>query len=161
MHYQISQICTGDIYLSNYYSKTEADELIDDKVDTTDLADYFTLGTSQTVTARKTFINSYKFVGSIDEMSTATGLSFLKSYANNTVVLLGADEVDSKLTNYMHIANNQSINGTQALNAIINATKFVKTEKDDSSVLLGGGVDNTIAPPAPPNTTYLISLATK
>ncbi|KAA6384026.1 MAG: hypothetical protein EZS28_020449 [Streblomastix strix] len=49
-----------------------------------------TLGTSQTITANKTFNNSCRFVSTIDGMSTVTGASFVKSGAYDTVVLLGA-----------------------------------------------------------------------
>ncbi|KAA6400386.1 MAG: hypothetical protein EZS28_004089 [Streblomastix strix] len=49
-----------------------------------------TLGTSQTITANKTFNNACRFVSSIDEMATITGASFVKSGADDSVVLLGA-----------------------------------------------------------------------
>ncbi|KAA6376778.1 MAG: hypothetical protein EZS28_027696, partial [Streblomastix strix] len=86
----ISQIDTGDVDLSSYYTKTKTDELLDEKVNTTDLSNYMTLGTSQTITANKTFNNACRFVSTIDGMSTVTGASFVKSGADDTVVLLGA-----------------------------------------------------------------------
>ncbi|KAA6378212.1 MAG: hypothetical protein EZS28_026261 [Streblomastix strix] len=86
----ISQIDTGSVDLSSYYTKTKTDELLDEKANTTDLSNYMTLGTSQTITANKTFQNSCRFVSSIDGMSTVTGSSFVKSGADDTVVLLGA-----------------------------------------------------------------------
>ncbi|KAA6359621.1 MAG: hypothetical protein EZS28_044853 [Streblomastix strix] len=49
-----------------------------------------TLGTSWTITANKTFNNACRFISSIDGMSTVTGSSFVKSGADDTVVLLGA-----------------------------------------------------------------------
>ncbi|KAA6378978.1 MAG: hypothetical protein EZS28_025494, partial [Streblomastix strix] len=45
--------------------------------------------TAQTITANKTFNNSCRFVSSIDGISTVTRSSFIKSGANDTVVLLG------------------------------------------------------------------------
>ncbi|KAA6359090.1 MAG: hypothetical protein EZS28_045383 [Streblomastix strix] len=86
----ISQIDTGEIDLTDYYNKTKTDELLGEKANTTDLSNYMTLGTSQIITANKTFSNACRFVSSIDGMSTVTGSSFVKSGADDTVVLLGA-----------------------------------------------------------------------
>ncbi|KAA6381742.1 MAG: hypothetical protein EZS28_022730 [Streblomastix strix] len=86
----ISQIDTGSVDLSSYYTKTKTDELLDEKANSTDLSNYMTLGTSQTITANKTFNNACILVSSIDGMSTVTGSSFVKSGADDTVVLLGA-----------------------------------------------------------------------
>ncbi|KAA6374557.1 MAG: hypothetical protein EZS28_029915, partial [Streblomastix strix] len=86
----ISQIDTGDTDLSSYYTKTKTDEILDEKANTTDLSNYMTLGTSQTITANKTFNNACRFGSSIDGMSTVTGSSFVKSGADDTAVLLGA-----------------------------------------------------------------------
>ncbi|KAA6400039.1 MAG: hypothetical protein EZS28_004427 [Streblomastix strix] len=86
----ISQIDTGSVDLSSYYTKTKTDDLLDEKANATDLSNYITLGTSQTITANKTFQNNCRFVSSIDGMSTVTGSSFVKSGADDTVVLLGA-----------------------------------------------------------------------
>ncbi|KAA6370566.1 MAG: hypothetical protein EZS28_033907 [Streblomastix strix] len=101
-------------------------------------------------------------------MSTVTGSSIIKYGADDSFVLLGAcgrlnyispfdyqdetqdpvtntyltmSEVDAKLTNYVNTAKNQSINGTKIFSANVNATGFVKKGKDDTSVLLTGGVD--------------------
>ncbi|KAA6380611.1 MAG: hypothetical protein EZS28_023859, partial [Streblomastix strix] len=86
----ISQIDTGSVDLSSYYTKTKTDELLDEKANTIDLSNYMTLGTSQTITANKTFSNACRFVSSIDGMPTVTGSFFVKSGADDTVVLLGA-----------------------------------------------------------------------
>ncbi|KAA6388198.1 MAG: hypothetical protein EZS28_016278, partial [Streblomastix strix] len=86
----ISQIDVGDVDLTDYYNKTKTDELLGEKVDTTDLDDYMTLGTAQTITANKTFQNACRFTSSIDGMSSITGQSFIKSGADDSVVLLGA-----------------------------------------------------------------------
>ncbi|KAA6380615.1 MAG: hypothetical protein EZS28_023857 [Streblomastix strix] len=50
-------------------------------------------------------------------------------------------EVDAKLTNVVITNTTQSINGTKTFNVNISATGFVKTGKDDISVLLAGGGD--------------------
>ncbi|KAA6392510.1 MAG: hypothetical protein EZS28_011963 [Streblomastix strix] len=202
--YLFSQIDVGDVDLTNYYNESKTDELLGEKADsdyvaanfvsTKDLANYVTLSASLTINANKTFQNSCRFVSIIDGMSTVTGPSFVKSGADNTVVLLGAggtkpisefveidniyvrlkgsiqqtitgrlkyvslfggtddetqdpventyltqSDVDAKLTNYVNTTNNQSINRTKTFNANVNATGFVKTGKDDTSVLLAGG----------------------
>ncbi|KAA6393655.1 MAG: hypothetical protein EZS28_010817 [Streblomastix strix] len=62
-----------------------------DNADKTDLDSYVTLGTAQSINANKTFNNSCRFTSSIDGMSTITGSSFVKSGADDIVVLLGAD----------------------------------------------------------------------
>ncbi|KAA6368237.1 MAG: hypothetical protein EZS28_036235 [Streblomastix strix] len=73
------------------YTKIETNQLISQiEVGDVDLSDYMTLSTSQTITANKTFNNACRFVSSIDGMATITGTSFVKSGADNTVVLLGA-----------------------------------------------------------------------
>ncbi|KAA6353297.1 MAG: hypothetical protein EZS28_051176 [Streblomastix strix] len=50
-------------------------------------------------------------------------------------------EIDSKLSNYVNTVNNYEINGKKTFNSNANATGFVKTGKDDTSVLLVGGGD--------------------
>ncbi|KAA6382794.1 MAG: hypothetical protein EZS28_021677 [Streblomastix strix] len=204
---------------STTYTKIETDQLISQiEISDVDLSAYMTLGTSQTINANKTFNNSCRFVSSIERMSTVTGSSFIKSGADDTVVLLGAggikpisefsgtptdlsnyytktqtysqteannkfvrlegsiqqsitgilknvspfdyqdetqdpvantyltmSEIDSKLTNYVNTANNQSINGAKIFNANVSATGFVKTDKDDTSVLLAGGGDQLLS----------------
>ncbi|KAA6356579.1 MAG: hypothetical protein EZS28_047894, partial [Streblomastix strix] len=105
---------------------------------------------------------------SFDGMATVTGAQFVKSGADDNIVLLGAGgtkpisefagtptdlsnnytkhkQVDSKLSNYVNTTNNQSINGTNTFNAKVNATGFVKTGKDNSSVLLAGGGDRLLS----------------
>ncbi|KAA6381644.1 MAG: hypothetical protein EZS28_022828, partial [Streblomastix strix] len=79
-----------DVDLTDYYNKTKTDELLGEKVDTTELSNYVTLGTAQTINANKTFNNACRFTSTIDGMSTVTGASFVKSGADITVVLLGA-----------------------------------------------------------------------
>ncbi|KAA6367988.1 MAG: hypothetical protein EZS28_036484, partial [Streblomastix strix] len=76
---------------STTYIKTETDYLISQiEVGDVDLSCYMTLGTSQTITANKLFNNACRFVSSIDGMATITGSQFVKSGAEDTVVLLGA-----------------------------------------------------------------------
>ncbi|KAA6391145.1 MAG: hypothetical protein EZS28_013328 [Streblomastix strix] len=86
----IAQIDVGDVDLSSYYTKTKTDELLGEKAYTTDLENYMTLGTQQVITANKTFQNPCRFTSSIDGMGTVTGSSFVKSGADDSVVLLGA-----------------------------------------------------------------------
>ncbi|KAA6387304.1 MAG: hypothetical protein EZS28_017171 [Streblomastix strix] len=86
----ISQIDVCDVDLSIYCAKRKTNELLGEKADTTELSNYVTLGTSQTITTNKTSNNSCKFVSSIDIISTITGSSFVKSSADNTIVLFGA-----------------------------------------------------------------------
>ncbi|KAA6399234.1 MAG: hypothetical protein EZS28_005235 [Streblomastix strix] len=205
---------------STTYTKIETDQLISQiEVGDVDLSGCMTLGTSQTITANKTFNNACRFVSSIDGMATITGTQFVKSGADDIVVQLGAggtkqisefagapadlsnyytktqtysktetdnkyvrlegsiqqtitgrlkyvspfgetydetqdpvantyltqSEVDAKLTNYVNTVNNQEINGTKTFNANVNATGFVKTGKDDTSVLLAGGGDRLLS----------------
>ncbi|KAA6355995.1 MAG: hypothetical protein EZS28_048478, partial [Streblomastix strix] len=76
---------------STTYTKTETDQLISQiEVGDVDLSGYMTLGTSQTITANKTFNNASRFISSIDGMGTITGSQFVNSGADDTVVLLGA-----------------------------------------------------------------------
>ncbi|KAA6386551.1 MAG: hypothetical protein EZS28_017919, partial [Streblomastix strix] len=63
---------------STTYTKTETDSLLEDKADVSALNDYVTLGTTQTITSQKQF------------NSNVTAASFIKSGADNSVVLLGA-----------------------------------------------------------------------
>ncbi|KAA6387367.1 MAG: hypothetical protein EZS28_017108 [Streblomastix strix] len=220
----ISQIDVGDADLTDYYNQTKTDELLGEKADTTELSNYVTLGTSQTINANKTFNNACKFVSSIDGMSTVTGSSSVKSGADNTVVLFGAggtkplseftgtptdlsnyynksetysrtetdnkyvrlegsiqqtitgrlqyvspfgqiydetqdpventyltlSEVDAKLSskmdsstigNLVNTIQDQTVNGSKTFASNVSATGFVKTGKDDTSVLLAGGGD--------------------
>ncbi|KAA6402023.1 MAG: hypothetical protein EZS28_002453 [Streblomastix strix] len=95
-------------------------------------------------------------------MSTVTGSSFIKQGADNSVVLLGAGGTKplseftgnpTDLSNYYSKSETYSrtetdnkyvrleVNGTKIFNANVNATGFVKTGKDDTSVLLAGGGD--------------------
>ncbi|KAA6357733.1 MAG: hypothetical protein EZS28_046740, partial [Streblomastix strix] len=193
--YLISQIDVGDVDLSGYYTKTKTDELLDEKAATIDLSNYVSLGTAQTITANKTFNNACRFISSIDGMATITGSSFVKSGADDSVVLLGAggtkpisefgggsvddsnyvkktgqelqifhgvlrrdddelsiseDEEDYLTRGEIYNAfasryYNQTIYGTQTFNANIKAAGFVKTGKDDTSVLLAGGGDRLLS----------------
>ncbi|KAA6375697.1 MAG: hypothetical protein EZS28_028777 [Streblomastix strix] len=76
--------------LSDYYNKTKTDELLGDKANVGDLNNYVTLNTAQSINANKTFNNACRFTSTIDRMSTITGGSFIKSGADDTVVLFGA-----------------------------------------------------------------------
>ncbi|KAA6357918.1 MAG: hypothetical protein EZS28_046555, partial [Streblomastix strix] len=205
---------------STTYIKTETDYLISQiEVGDVDFGGQMNLGTAQTINANMTFNNSCRFVSSIDGMATITGASFVKSGADDIVVLLDAggtkpisefagtpidfsnyyikmqtntkpetdtkyvrlkgsiqqtitrilkyvcifgeiqeetqdpvantyltmSEIDSKLTNYINITNNQEINGIKTFNAYANATGFVKTGKNDTSVLLASDGDRLLS----------------
>ncbi|KAA6395384.1 MAG: hypothetical protein EZS28_009086 [Streblomastix strix] len=213
----MSQIDAGNVDLSYYYTKTKIYELLDVKAATTDISNYMTLGTAQTITANITLNNACRFISSIDGMSTVTGSSFVQSNADITVVLFGASgtkpfseftgtptdlfnyytntqtysqseaniqfvrlvgsiqqtitgrlknvspfdfqdetqdpvaktylilsDVDLKLTNVVTTNITQSINETEIFKANLNATGFVKTGKDDTSVLLAGAGDRLL-----------------
>ncbi|KAA6382566.1 MAG: hypothetical protein EZS28_021906 [Streblomastix strix] len=86
----ISDIDVGDVDFTYYANKTKTDELLEENADITELSNYVTLDTSQTINANKTFKNACRFTGTIDGMSTITGSTFTKSSADNTIVLLGA-----------------------------------------------------------------------
>ncbi|KAA6385873.1 MAG: hypothetical protein EZS28_018602, partial [Streblomastix strix] len=98
----ISQIDTGDVDFSNYNinTKTKTEELLDEKTNSDfvaanflisiNLANYVISDTSWTITANKPFNKNCRFISSIDGMSTVTGSSFIKSGADNIVILLGA-----------------------------------------------------------------------
>ncbi|KAA6403818.1 MAG: hypothetical protein EZS28_000653 [Streblomastix strix] len=180
----ISQIEVGDVDLSGYFNKTKTDELLGEKTDATELSNYVTLGTSWTINANKTFKNACRFVNTIDGMSTITGSSFVKSGADNTVVLLGAggtkpiSEFTTTIDDSNYVKKDGDVQDIQGilrktplnqpypvptdddyitLRAVKNefvssiyscsisdnltATKFIKTGKDDISVLLVGGGD--------------------
>ncbi|KAA6382319.1 MAG: hypothetical protein EZS28_022154, partial [Streblomastix strix] len=120
----------------SYYTKTKTDELLDEKADSTDLANYITLGNSQTITSNKTFNNNCRFVNSIDGMSTITGFSFIKTGADDTVVLLGAG-------------------GTKPISEFVGALTFLskyytktqtysQTEANNKFVRLEGQIQQTI-----------------
>ncbi|KAA6372756.1 MAG: hypothetical protein EZS28_031717 [Streblomastix strix] len=58
---------------------------------------------------------------------------------------LTMSEVDSKLMNYVITNTGQQIDGTKTFNANVNATGFVKTGKDDTSVPLAGGGERLLS----------------
>ncbi|KAA6367861.1 MAG: hypothetical protein EZS28_036612, partial [Streblomastix strix] len=68
-------------------SETFNDQLLE-KADKTELNDYMTLGTAQTINANKTFNNACRFTSTIDGMSSITGSSFIKSGGTDQQVLL-------------------------------------------------------------------------
>ncbi|KAA6395605.1 MAG: hypothetical protein EZS28_008870 [Streblomastix strix] len=134
----ISQIDTGDTDLTDYYNKTKPDELLGQKADTTELSNYMTLGTSWTIIANKTFSNACRFVSSIDGMPTVTGSSFVKSGADDIVVLFGAGgtkpisefaDTPTDLSNYYN--KTQTYSQTEANN------KFVRLEGSIQQTITG------------------------
>ncbi|KAA6362860.1 MAG: hypothetical protein EZS28_041613, partial [Streblomastix strix] len=111
--YLLSQIDVEDVDLTDYYNKTKTDELLAVKAGAIQLSNYVTLGTSQTIIANKTFNNACGFVSTIDEMSTVTGLLFVKSGADDTVVLLGTGDTKpiSQFTTTIDDSNYVMIDG--------------------------------------------------
>ncbi|KAA6396570.1 MAG: hypothetical protein EZS28_007903 [Streblomastix strix] len=145
------EIDTSNVDLRSYYSKTKTDEFLDEKANTTDLSNYMNLCTAQKINANKTFNNACRFVSSIDGMSTVTESSFVKSDADDTVVLLGAggtkpisdgtyDETQDPVEN-TYLTQSQ----VDTFNANVNATGFVKAVKDDTQVLLAGSGDRLLS----------------
>ncbi|KAA6384201.1 MAG: hypothetical protein EZS28_020268, partial [Streblomastix strix] len=74
--YLISQIDVGDVDLTDYYNKTNTDELLGEKADTTELYNYISLGISQTINVNKTFNKNINAAG------------FAKTGKDDTSVLL-------------------------------------------------------------------------
>ncbi|KAA6357404.1 MAG: hypothetical protein EZS28_047069, partial [Streblomastix strix] len=134
--YLISQIETGDVDITDYYNKTKTDELLNEKADITELSNYMTLGTSQTINANKTFNNAYRFVSSIDGMSTVTGSSFVKSDADDTVVLLGAGGI-KPISEFVGTPTDLS-------NYYTKTQTFSQTEANNKFVRLEGPIQQTI-----------------
>ncbi|KAA6384174.1 MAG: hypothetical protein EZS28_020300 [Streblomastix strix] len=76
---------------STTYTKIETDQLISQvEVGDVDLSGYMTIGTAQTIDANKAFNTACRFISSIDGMPIVTGSSFVKSGADDTIILLGA-----------------------------------------------------------------------
>ncbi|KAA6394453.1 MAG: hypothetical protein EZS28_010020 [Streblomastix strix] len=122
---------------SSTYTKTETDYLISQiEVGDVDLSGYMTLGTSQTITANKTFNNACRFVSSIDEMATITGTSFVKSDTDDTVVLLGAGGT-KPISEFAGSPTDLSDYYTKT-------QTYSKTETDNKYVRLDGSIQQTI-----------------
>ncbi|KAA6357750.1 MAG: hypothetical protein EZS28_046723, partial [Streblomastix strix] len=119
------------------YTKTETDYLISQiEVGDVDLSGYMTLGTSQTITANKTFNNACRFVNSIDRMATITGSQFVKSGADDTVVLLGAGGT-KPISEFAGAPTDLSDYYTKT-------QTYSKTEADNKYVRLDGSIQQTI-----------------
>ncbi|KAA6393540.1 MAG: hypothetical protein EZS28_010929, partial [Streblomastix strix] len=119
------------------YTKTETDYLISQtEVGDVDLSGYMTLGTSQTITANKTFNIACRFVSSIDGMATITGSQFVKYGADDTVVLLGAGGTKpiSEFTG----------TPTDLSNYYTKTQTYSQTETDNKYVRLEGSIQQTI-----------------
>ncbi|KAA6368736.1 MAG: hypothetical protein EZS28_035737, partial [Streblomastix strix] len=132
----ISQVDVGDVDLTDYYNKTKTDELLSEKADSTELSNYMTLGTSQTINANKTFNNACRFVSSIDGMSTVTGSSFVKSGADDTVVLYGAGGTKT--------ISEFADTPTDLSNYYAKAQTFSRTEANNKFVRFDGSIQQTI-----------------
>ncbi|KAA6363758.1 MAG: hypothetical protein EZS28_040715, partial [Streblomastix strix] len=138
--------------LSNYYTKTQT-------YSQTEANNKFVRlegSVQQTITGRLKYVSPFDYQ---DETQDPVANTYLTM-----------SEVDAKLTNVVSTNTTQSITGAKTFNENVNVTGFVKTYKDDTSVLLAGGGDallssfggvTGISPPTPPSTTYPIQLATK
>ncbi|KAA6376071.1 MAG: hypothetical protein EZS28_028403 [Streblomastix strix] len=128
-------------------SETFNDQLLD-KADKTDLDNYVTLGTSQSINANKTFNNACRFTSTIDGMSTITGASFVKSGAGDSVVLLGAggtkpiSEFSSSIdvSNYVDKSTDQTIGGNKTFSQQIIAPSLQLSGPNQQFLLANGGV---------------------
>ncbi|KAA6396121.1 MAG: hypothetical protein EZS28_008352 [Streblomastix strix] len=119
------------------YIKLEIDYLISQiEVGEVDLSGYMTLSTSQTINANKTFNNACRFISSIDGMSTVTGSSFVKSGADDTVVLLGAYGTKP--------ISEFAATPTDLSNYYIKAQTFSQTEANNKFVRFDGSIQQTI-----------------
>ncbi|KAA6392814.1 MAG: hypothetical protein EZS28_011659 [Streblomastix strix] len=116
----------------------------------TDLSDYYTKTQTYSKTEmdnkyvrlegsiQQTIIGRLKYVSPFGETYDET-----QDLVANTYLTMS--EIDSKLTNYINTTNNQETNGTKTFNANVNATGFVKTDKNDTQVLLAGGGDQLLS----------------
>ncbi|KAA6402142.1 MAG: hypothetical protein EZS28_002330 [Streblomastix strix] len=111
----------------------------------TDLSNYY--NKSETYSRTETDNKYVRLEGSIQQTTTGRlkyvssfGQTYDQTYDPVENIYLTLLEIDAKLTNYVNITDNQSINGTNKFNANVNATGFVKTGNDDTSVLLAGDV---------------------
>ncbi|KAA6387203.1 MAG: hypothetical protein EZS28_017269, partial [Streblomastix strix] len=114
--------------LSNYYTKTQTYS----QTEANNIFVRLEGSIQQTITERLKYVSP--FGGTYDETQDAVENTYLTQ-----------SKVDAKLINYVNTTNNQSINGTKILNANVNATGFVKTGKDDTSVLLPDGGDRLLS----------------
>ncbi|KAA6369779.1 MAG: hypothetical protein EZS28_034694, partial [Streblomastix strix] len=145
--YIISQIDVSDVDLTDYYNITKTDELLGEKADTIELSNYVTLGTSQTITANKTFSNACRFLSSTNGMSTVTGSSFINYGADKTVVLLGAGEqTDDDYITQGAVKSEflSSIQSDTISNNLI-ANQFIKSGGTDQQVLLANDTTKAIS----------------
>ncbi|KAA6384053.1 MAG: hypothetical protein EZS28_020421 [Streblomastix strix] len=95
-----------------------------------------TLGTSQTITANKTFNNACRFISSIDGMATITGAQFVKSGADDSVVLLGAGGT-KPISEFAGTPTDLS-------DYYAKTQSYSKTETDNKYVRLEGSIQQTI-----------------
>ncbi|KAA6384693.1 MAG: hypothetical protein EZS28_019780, partial [Streblomastix strix] len=122
---------------STTYIKTEIDQLISQiEVGDVDLSGYMPLGTPQIITANKTFNNACRFVSSIDGMAAITGSQFVKSGADDTVVLLGAGGT-KPISEFAGAPTDLS-------NYYTKTQTYSKTETDNKYVRLEGSIQQTI-----------------
>ncbi|KAA6402671.1 MAG: hypothetical protein EZS28_001801 [Streblomastix strix] len=130
-----SKIDVRDVDLIEYYNKTKTDEILGEKADSTKLSNYMTLGTAQTINANKTFHNSCRFVSSIDGMSTVTGLLFVKSSADDIIVLLEVDGTKSP--------SEFTGTPTDLSNYYNKSETYLRTEIDNKYVRFEGSIQQT------------------
>ncbi|KAA6392665.1 MAG: hypothetical protein EZS28_011813 [Streblomastix strix] len=95
-----------------------------------------TLGTSWTINVNKTFNNACRFVSSIDGLSTVTGSTFVKSGAEDTVVLLRAGGT-KPISEFVGTPTDLS-------NYYTKTQTYSQTEANNKFVRLEGSIQQTI-----------------
>ncbi|KAA6384705.1 MAG: hypothetical protein EZS28_019768 [Streblomastix strix] len=130
-------------------SETFNDQLLE-KADKTELNDYMTLGTAQTINANKTFNNACRFTSTIDGMSSITGASFIKSGGTDQQILLanGTTKPLSDFSNSIDISNfvdkstDQTIGGNKVFSLEIRAPTFKLPGYSSDYVVMSGAMKN-------------------
>ncbi|KAA6372517.1 MAG: hypothetical protein EZS28_031956, partial [Streblomastix strix] len=130
-------------------SETFNDQLLD-KADKTDLDNYVTLGTAQSINANKTFNNPCRFTSTIDGMSTITGQSFIKSGGTDQQLLLAngstkplSDFIDSiDIQYFVDKSTDQTIGGNKVFSLEVRAPTFILPGYSSDYVVMSGAMKN-------------------
>ncbi|KAA6362915.1 MAG: hypothetical protein EZS28_041558, partial [Streblomastix strix] len=130
-------------------SETFNDQLLE-KADKTELNDYMTLGTAQTINANKTFNNACRFTSTIDGMASITGSSFIKSGGTDQQILLanGTTKPLSDFSNSIDISNfvdkstDQTIGGNKVFSLEVRAPTFKLPGYSSDYVVMSGAMKN-------------------
>ncbi|KAA6387360.1 MAG: hypothetical protein EZS28_017110, partial [Streblomastix strix] len=123
----ISEFAGTPSYLSNYYTKAQTFSQTEANKKFVRLEGSI----QQTITGKLKYISPFDYQDETQDPVTNTYLTM--------------SEVGTKLTNYVTTNTTQSVTGAKTFNANVSATGFVKTSKDDTSVLLAGGGDQLLS----------------